>query len=143
MNTKSNVDKTISIETVGIFTDISQSQSALIRALKLQNRAAEVGFDWVDIESVFEKIAEELEEVRAEFSSPNKLQEEIGDLIFACINLARHTGVDPETAIHSCNNRFEQRFRYIEQTLHQQGSSLKEASLEEMNKLWEQAKLQE
>lgn len=135
-----------STETIGTFTGISRAQSALARAIKLQKCAAEVGFDWTSIEPVFEKIAEELGEVRAELSStgnPDKLQGEIGDLLFACINLARHTGVDPEAAIHSCNDRFERRFRYIEYALCQRGSSLKEASLEEMDRLWEQAKSEE
>jgi ATP diphosphatase len=132
-----------STEMAGTLAGISRAQPALTRAIKLQKRAAQAGFDWTSIDPVLEKIAEELGEVRAELSStgnPDKLQGEIGDLLFACINLARHMGIDPEAAIRSCNDRFERRFRYIEYALCQSGSSLEEASLEEMDRLWEKAK---
>jgi MazG family protein len=135
-----------STDTIGTLAGISRAQPALTRAIKLQKRAARVGFDWTGIDPVLEKIAEELEEVRAELSSPGnpeKLQGEIGDLLFACINLARHVSVDPETAIHNCNDKFERRFRYIESVLSERGSSPAEASLEEMDTLWEKAKSKE
>jgi ATP diphosphatase len=135
-----------STEITGTFAGISHALPALTRAIRLQKRAAEVGFDWTSIDPALEKVEEELEEVRAELSStvnPSKLQEEIGDLLFACVNLARHTGVDPEVAIRSCNDKFERRFRYIEYALYQRGSSPAEASLQEMNVLWEKAKSRE
>ncbi len=115
---------------------------ALTRALKLQRKAASVGFDWSEISPVLAKIEEELQEVRIELEQNNaqRLEEEIGDLLFACINLARHSKVDPEAALRHCNRKFETRFRHIETWLAENGSSPKQASLQEMDALWERAK---
>lgn len=115
---------------------------ALSRAEKLQKRAARAGFDWPEIAPVFDKVHEEIEEVRAELAGDDHqaLQQEIGDLLFACVNLARHAGVDPEQALRSANTKFIRRFRYLEERLAEQGSSVEEAELGLMDALWEAAK---
>jgi MazG family protein len=115
---------------------------ALSRADKLQRRAARAGFDWPEITPVFDKIHEEIEEVRAELDGDDHqaLEGEIGDLLFACTNLARHAGVDPEQALRSANNKFVRRFHHVEQSLAEQGSSLEDADLERMDALWNEAK---
>jgi ATP diphosphatase len=117
---------------------------ALTRALKFQNRAARVGFDWPDVLQVFEKIDEEVTELKSELSAskatPERLQDEVGDLLFACVNLARHLKVDPEAALRHGNAKFERRFRRVEQKLNEKGRLLGEASLDEMEALWQQAK---
>ena len=119
---------------------------ALTRALKLQRKAAQVGFDWQIIEPVLAKIEEELREVRVELEqggNNERVQEEIGDLLFACVNLARHGGVDPEAALRGCNAKFEARFRRIEAWLAEAGKSPEQTSLEDMDALWERAKAEE
>ena len=115
---------------------------ALSRAQKLQKRAARAGFDWPEVGGVLDKIAEELDEVRAEIAAGDQaaLQGEIGDLLFACVNLARYAGVDPETALRGTNEKFERRFRYIEEALRGQGRELDKCTLEEMDALWNEAK---
>ncbi|KFI23458.1 MazG nucleotide pyrophosphohydrolase domain-containing protein [Nitrosococcus oceani] len=128
------------------FASLPQELPALARALELQKRAAQVGFDWASAAPILEKIEEELQEVRAALTSnenSSRLQEEIGDLLFACINLARHTGIMPKAALDSCSDKFERRFRYIEYMLTKRASSPAEASLAEMNTLWEEAKAKE
>jgi MazG family protein len=125
---------------------VARALPALIRSAKLQRRAAQVGFDWPHVQDVVHKIEEELEEVREELKqeiNQQRVEEEIGDLLFACVNLARHTGVDPEAALRGANGKFERRFLSIEQTLAARGSSLQEATLDEMDQLWEKAKEQE
>jgi ATP diphosphatase len=120
---------------------------ALTRALKLQNRAARVGFDWPDVFQVFAKVDEELSELKSELSTsqatPERLQDEVGDLLFACVNLARHLKVDPEAALRHGNAKFERRFRHVEQKLNEKGRAPGEASLDEMEALWQQAKKEE
>jgi nucleoside triphosphate diphosphatase len=126
-----------------VLAGISRSLPALTRAIKLQRRAARVGFDWDHIEPVLEKIEEELREVRGALrdrAAAGHLSEEVGDLLFACVNLARFVGVDPEASLRKTNAKFEQRFQAIEAALARQGRSVEEASLEEMDSLWEQAK---
>ncbi len=115
---------------------------ALIRAEKLQKRAARAGFDWPEIAPVFDKIHEEIEELRAELGGDDHqaLHDEMGDLLFACVNLARHAGVDPEQALRSANAKFVHRFHYVEQGLAAQGSSVEQADLERMDALWNEAK---
>ncbi len=144
-----------------ILDDIPVGLPALTRAVKLQNKAAKVGFDWPDASFVFDKIEEELQEVREAYShaqqereeqdeekelsvrSQAKLTEEIGDLMFVITNLARHMKIDPEHAARAANNKFCSRFSYIEQELLNSGRSLDEASLEEMDALWDEAKTKE
>jgi MazG family protein len=122
---------------------IATALPSAVRAHKLQQRAAEVGFDWPDISGVFAKISEELEEVTEELEQGaplERIQDEIGDLLFACVNLARHAGVDAESALRGTNDKFVRRFGAIEQTLAAQGRTLEQSNLEEMEALWMQAK---
>jgi len=129
----------------GFLGGIPTALPALTRAQKLTSKAAKVGFDWPDAAQVIDKIHEELEEVK-EASSTGKrdrIEDEIGDLLFSVTNLARHYGIDPESALRRTNIKFERRFRAVEHALQEQGRSLTEASLDEMERLWVQAKLSE
>jgi len=123
---------------------------ALTRAEKLQKRAARVGFDWPKAVQVLDKIEEEIAELRAEIgpeigdsaaATPNpRIEDEVGDLLFALVNLARHLGCDPEQTLRGTNAKFERRFRSIEAALAKQGRGPADASLEEMEELWAAAK---
>ncbi|HZH52202.1 MAG TPA: nucleoside triphosphate pyrophosphohydrolase [Microvirga sp.] len=115
---------------------------ALTRAQKLTAKAAKVGFDWPEAAQVIDKIHEELEEVKEASSSGSRdrIEDEIGDLLFAVTNLARHFDVDPEMALRRTNAKFERRFRSIEQALQRRSRTLEEASLDEMEELWVAAK---
>jgi ATP diphosphatase len=115
---------------------------ALTRALKLQEKAGKVGFDWNDARAVLEKIQEEVSEVEAEIDkgSAEKLSGEVGDLLFAVVNLARHLKLDPEAALRSSNAKFERRFGHIE---HERGRTPQTTSLDEMESLWVDAKARE
>ncbi|MGG7565645.1 nucleoside triphosphate pyrophosphohydrolase [Rhodovulum sp. DZ06] len=118
---------------------------ALLRAVKLQNRAARVGFDWPVTAEVIEKIREEaaeLEEARDELG-PEEIEEEFGDLLFVMANLARHLKVEPEGALRAANAKFERRFRAIEDRLRAEGRSTDDASLEEMDAIWDAVKAEE
>ena len=130
-------------KSTSVIDNVDLNMPSLSRAQKLQSRAATVGFDWNNIQSVFAKMEEEIVELRKELlvhpHNP-KIREELGDLLFTCVNLARHMDIDAEAALRSANYKFESRFRYIEDTLAQQNKSLEETSLEEMDKLWEAAK---
>ncbi len=118
------------------------SLPALLRALKLQEKAGKVGFDWDDVHAVVAKLREEVAEVEAEISgrSAEKLSDEVGDLLFAAVNLARHLGVDPEAALRGANAKFERRFAHIEQRLAERGRKPEGADLDEMDALWLEAK---
>ncbi len=110
----------------------------LTRAIKLQAKAAKVGFDWPDVTPVFAKAAEELDELRE--AAPDKRAEELGDLLFVVANLARHFDVDPEAALRGANAKFERRFNYIEEQLAARGLSPAGSNLAEMDALWDEAK---
>lgn len=113
------------------------------RALELQRHAATVGFDWPDAQPVLDKLAEELEEVRAEFAAGAghaRLEDEIGDLLFVIVNLARHAGVDFIDALEHANAKFECRFRGMERMIEARGKSLRNLPLAEQETLWRQAK---
>ena len=115
----------------------------MIHSLKLQKKAATVGFDWDSPGPVLDKIEEEIIEVRNEMTDHidhEKMVEEIGDVLFACVNFARHMKVDPEYALMSANRKFRNRFGYIESQLKIKNISLDDASLEEMEVLWEESK---
>lgn len=126
----------------GLLDDVPLGLPGLTRAVKLQKRAARVGFDWTRPEDVLAKIAEETGElVRASKSkSADEIEDEFGDLLFVIANLSRHLQVDPEAAIRRTNEKFARRFRHIEQRLLAQQRALEEASLEEMEGLWTEAK---
>jgi MazG family protein len=124
---------------------IPVNQPALGRAQKLQVRAATAGFDWENAGDVLEKIAEEVTELKVEMQGPRKqaaITHEMGDVLFACVNLARHLGVDAEATLRSANHRFEQRFRYIEDRLRERNLTPDQVALDELERLWEEAKKQ-
>jgi ATP diphosphatase len=127
----------------GILADVPAALPALTRAVKLQKRAGTVGFDWNDPHAVIAKIREELAEFESELDSGgthDRLEDELGDILFAVANLARHVAVDPETALRRSNAKFVRRFRHIETELARRGRALKDASLDEMEALWDEAK---
>ncbi len=127
-----------------LLDQVSVSLPALTRATKLQKTAAQVGFDFPDNGQALDKIAEELQEVRAALGEPDErdhITEEMGDLMFCCINLARHCGIDAELALDKTNDKFVRRFNYIEASLQKQHKRLHEVSLEELDALWNEAKL--
>ena len=118
---------------------------ALSRAMKLQEKAGKVGFDWNNVHAVLDKIKEEIAEVEAEIAegSAEALSSEVGDLLFAAVNLARHLKVDPEAALRGANAKFERRFTHIEDRLAEAGQTPEGASLDEMEQLWAEAKARE
>ncbi len=126
----------------GALDGIPVAMPALSRALKLQEKAAKVGFDWNDVRAVLEKIREEIVEVEAEIGegSPLTQSNEVGDLLFAVANLARHLKVNPEAALRSANAKFERRFAHIERRLAEGGRTPDGAGLDEMERLWNEAK---
>jgi nucleoside triphosphate diphosphatase len=127
----------------GVLDGVALALPALLRAEKLQRRAARVGFDWGRPEPVLDKIEEEVGELRHEIASGapvERLTDELGDVMFAVVNLARHCKVDAEAALRSTNAKFEARFRHIERALQRQGRNIESASLEEMEALWAEAK---
>lgn len=125
-----------------LLEDVARALPALMRAEKLQKRAARVGFDWPDANAVMDKIDEELNEVRMALADDDDtaLAEEIGDLLFTVTNLARRKGIDPEHALRATNLKFERRFAAIEDGLRASGRSLEDAGLDEMEALWQAAK---
>lgn len=130
----------------GALAGVARALPALTRAVKLQNRAARDGFDWPEVERVFEKIAEEIAEIRAELGTPKgspQLVHEVGDLLLAASNLARHLGVDPEAALRQANRRFERRYARMEAMIAECGGCLGDLDLDQLEDLWRQAKLEE
>jgi MazG family protein len=129
-----------------VLDGVALALPALMRADKLQRRAARVGFDWPEARQVLDKIEEEIHELRSELDSgarKDAIEDEIGDLLFALANLARHLGVDPEVALRHGNRKFERRFHAIEAALAAEGRRPEGASLEEMEALWQRAKAAE
>ena len=128
----------------GVLDDVAMGLPPMLRALKLQKRAARVGFDWPQIDQVIEKLHEETaelgEELSTETRNSDRVKDEVGDILFVAVNLARKAGVDPETALMSCNSKFEKRFRFIEQQSEKNEKSLDQLSLEEMESHWQAAK---
>jgi nucleoside triphosphate diphosphatase len=129
----------------GALAGVPATLPALTRALKLQAKASKVGFDWNDPLAVLKKIREEADEIEAEIvtGSLSKAGHEVGDLLFAVVNLARHVDADPEAVLRATNLKFEQRFAAIEHALAQRGKSPRQASLAEMDALWDEAKAAE
>lgn len=132
-------------EQLSLLDDVPQALPALSRAAKLQKRAAQVGFDWPEALPVLDKVREELDEVLEAMSEndPQAIAEELGDLLFAVANLARHLKVEPEAALRAANGKFERRFRFIEQALREAGRPIENCSLDELDALWDEAKKQE
>ena len=131
---------------VSVLDGVTTALPALTRAAKLQARAARVGFDWPVVAAVIDKIDEEIDELRVEFDAGadrDRVMDEIGDLLFACVNLARHAGLDPENALRQGNAKFERRFRRIEEMLSEDGRNPEQSSLEEMDRLWDAVKAEE
>jgi nucleoside triphosphate diphosphatase len=151
-----------------ILAAISSSMPSLLEAHKLSSRAAQVGFDWPDMEGLFDKLGEETRELRQnlqEFPAPGprpegrgiagsgrqvipedlktRLEEEVGDLFFVLVNIARYLAVDPESALRKTNRKFRRRFQWMEQRLHERGGTPEGASTDELESLWQQAKQQE
>ncbi|MBB3771325.1 ATP diphosphatase [Angulomicrobium tetraedrale] len=125
-----------------VLDGVATGAPALTRAVKLQTKAAKVGFDWPDTRMVIDKIREEITEVEAEIAAGDRVAAagEVGDLLFAMANLARHLGVDPEAALRGTNEKFVRRFGYIEDRLAEEGRAPGAASLDEMEALWQAAK---
>jgi ATP diphosphatase len=151
-----------------ILAGISSSMPSLLEAHKLSSRAAQVGFDWPNVEGLFEKLAEETAELRQhlrEFPAPGprpesrgvagsgrqtisedlrlRLEGEVGDLFFVLVNIARYLSLDPESALRKTNRKFRRRFQWMEQRLYENGATPENVSMEELESLWKQAKLQE
>jgi MazG family protein len=137
---------------------VSSKMPALMEAQKISSKAAHVGFDWPNVEGLFEKLQEETQELRKEMEhlpahalKPDEssripeelrghLENEVGDLFFVLVNIARYLSVDPESALRKTNRKFRRRFGWLEQQLRNQGKTLEEAGMEEMESLWQQAK---
>lgn len=123
-----------------ILDDVAVTLPAITRAVKLQKRAAKVGFNWPDAESIFAKIDEELAELKDAHKNGTNVAEEIGDLLFVISNLSIKFNLDPEECIRATNNKFISRFNHIEKRLNELGKAFEESSLEEMDKFWDEAK---
>ncbi|CAN7526728.1 nucleoside triphosphate pyrophosphohydrolase [Pararhizobium sp. LjRoot255] len=126
----------------GHLDSVQRSFPALVEALKLQERAAKVGFDWSSPEPILDKIEEEIAELREALAADDKAKvaDELGDLIFAVVNIGRHVGSDPEMALRGTNTKFRRRFSHIETELESAGETLEDATLERMEQLWQAAK---
>ncbi|VAW60366.1 Nucleoside triphosphate pyrophosphohydrolase MazG [hydrothermal vent metagenome] len=127
---------------VSILSGVAKALPALKRAQKLQKRAAREGFDWATVEPVLEKIKEEIGELEEAMQQKNQphIFEEMGDLLFSCVNLARHIEVDSEESLRACNQKFEQRFSFIERSLKQANRAFDNCTLDELEALWQDAK---
>ena len=128
-----------------VLDDVPAALPALVRALKLQKRAARVGFDWPEVAQVLDKIIEEAQELAEarDRLSVDKQTEEFGDLLFVMVNFGRHLGLDAEDALRKANSKFTRRFNYIEDQLNASGSSVDEASLEDMDEIWNEIRQRE
>ena len=159
-----------SADSKSVLAGVSSKMPALMEAYKLSSRAAHVGFDWPEVEGLFEKLAEETAELRAELSRdgmkavpvepPGKgiagsgkpqvpaamrerLEDEVGDLFFVLVNIARYLSLDPESALRKTNRKFKRRFQWIEEQLRTSGRAPQQASMDELESLWQEAKRQE
>ncbi len=136
--------------TASILDGVTPALPALTRAVKLQNRAARVGFDWPDTSQVIDKLNEEMAELSRELvtsgqdkNNIDRIAEEFGDMMFVYANLARHLNIDPETALRSANHKFEKRFKAVENMAARQNKSLEDMSLDDMDRMWDEIKRQE
>ncbi len=128
-----------------VLSGVPNSLPSLIKAYRIQDKARNVGFDWKEKEDVWEKVQEELEELKVELAKGDKEKstQELGDFLFSVINAARLYKLNPDNALEKTNQKFIRRFNYVEDHSLKQGKNLKDMSLEEMDKLWDEAKLQE
>lgn len=129
-----------------VLEGVPMSLPAMVKAYRIQDKARGVGFDWENVAQVWDKVEEEIHELRHEVangSTPEKCEDEFGDLLFALINYSRFIDVNPETALERTNRKFIKRFQYIEQEARRQGRVLHEMTLSEMDELWNQAKMME
>lgn len=125
-----------------VLEGVPKGLPALIKAQRIQDKVAGIGFDWEKPEQVFEKVKEEISEFEVESESQNqeKMEAEFGDIMFALINYARHKNINPERALELTNKKFIKRFQYLEKETSKQNLNLQDMSLEEMDKYWEEAK---
>ena len=132
-----------------LLTGVSSKAPALMEAHQLSTKAARVGFDWKSVDDIFDKLQEEIEELRdairdhsalKDEANHARVREEIGDLLFAATNIARHMQVEPEAALKLTNRKFRRRFEYIENVLHERGQPFDQTSIDELEELWQQAK---
>ncbi|MCK9503053.1 MAG: nucleoside triphosphate pyrophosphohydrolase [Porticoccaceae bacterium] len=125
-----------------LLADIPPSLPALVRAQKIQKRAAKVGFDWPDIRGVIDKLYEELHELKIELDNNHQaaIEEELGDVLFTLVNLARHLDIDAETSLRRATRKFERRFALVDEAAAEEGHSLAELSPQDLNDLWQKAK---
>ncbi len=123
-----------------ILGDVPLAFPALIEANKLTKKAAKVGFDWKNAEQIFDKLTEETDELKSAITANSNIEEEIGDLLFVVVNLARKFDVEPETALKKTNRKFRKRFNFIETELENRGKTFEESDLREMDELWNTAK---
>jgi MazG family protein len=135
-------EKAAAAPTASVLDGIARTLPALARAEKLQRRASRVGFDWGAPEPILGKIAEEIGELQSELplGDKDRITDELGDVLFAVVNLARHLEIDPEVALRGTNNKFDRRFRTIEEMLLLKGKTPETSTLEEMDALWTQSK---
>jgi ATP diphosphatase len=129
-----------------VLDDVPLALPALTRANKLGKRAALVGFEWPEVAGALDKLDEELGELRAEVAGSAgeaEIQNELGDVLFCVVNVCRYLKIDPETALRGANAKFERRFGYVERRLREQGRSTRDATLEEMDRLWDEGKERE
>ena len=126
-----------------VLSGVPESLPSLVKAYRIQDKARAVGFDWDVREQVWNKVSEEMSELQAELAtgSPDRIEDEFGDLLFSVVNAARLYKVNPDTALERTNRKFIQRFNYLEQQTIQKGRPLKDMTLAEMNEIWEKAKL--
>ena len=120
---------------------VSKGLPPLERSYQLQRKAAKAGFDWPEVQGVWDKVHEEIDEVR-EVSPENRdhLREEIGDLLFSVVNISRYMGIDPADALHECNSKFSSRFSYVEEKMKQNGLEMSEKTFKEMDQFWDESK---
>ncbi len=134
-------------EVPSVLADVPR-MSALLTATKLTSRAARVGFDWSHVDEIILKLHEEIDELKraletgADETSDSPVEAEVGDLLFVAVNIARFLKIDPETALRKTNRKFVRRFQFIEESLKRAGKNIKESTLEEMERLWQEAKSQ-
>jgi MazG family protein len=129
-----------------VLDGVPLSLPALMRADKLQKKASRAGFDWPGIRGVFDKVEEELDELRAEIEDgldQEAIREETGDLLFAVVNLVRHAGAEPESALRGANRKFTRRFRQVEQLCNEAGTRVSETDLDTLDRYWDQVKMRE